>query len=415
MKKWTLALALTLTLSFGLVMPTFASHSENNSTTLIDIYKSLTLFGEIFNQINRNHVDEQEVQELIDAAIEGMIKTLDKHSSYLRPKDFKDMQDSTKGEYFGIGAEVSWDDEKKGVRILAPMVGSPAIRDGLKANDLIIEIDGTILIDFDIQKAIEVIKGPTGSKVTFKVIRDNETEPLMITVTRGKIEQKVVKFRIISDDIMYIKLSQFNENGADEIRDAVIAMKETNTVFGGLILDLRYNPGGLLTQAIEITDMFLDEGLIIEIRPRNVNAGEKTFAVVGQIIASDMELVILINEYSASASEIIAGTLQYLHRATLIGIKSYGKGSVQTIMPLNNGGALRLTIAKYYTAEGTSPHGVGISPDIEVILPENYWDDVEPENISTHIDPQIQRAIDYIDNVSSELTFPNCNDSQTVC
>lgn len=414
MKKWTLALAFALTLSFGLPTPTLAGHAQEHSVSSKETYDSLMLFGEIFNRILNNHIDVQSSEALIEEAINGMIKSLDMHSVYLKPLGFDEMQQSARGIYSGIGAEVSWDEELNGVIIVSPMAGSPAERDGLKANDIIIEIDGESLSGLDFRQAIAKIKGDPETKVTFKIIREDEAEPLIITVTRGSIEQKVVSARIIGESIMYIRLSQFNENSAGEVQEAIEEMQKARDVFNGLILDLRYNPGGLLYQAIEISNMFLDEGLIVETRERNVESGNKSFASEGQLVSKDLPIVILINEYSASSSEIVAGTLKDLNRATIIGVKSYGKGSVQTVMQLSNNGALKLTIAKYYTAGGTSPHGVGIFTDIEIIMPEDYWDDIPATERSTHIGPQIQKAIDFLEGSFADKQYdildPRCAD-----
>ncbi len=397
MKTWIFALV-ALTFSFGLATPSLADH-ELPSPPTTDTYNALTVFGEIFDQIRRNHVDEHESQKLIEEAINGMMKALDKHSSYVTPDDYQNMQDSTSGQYSGIGAEVSWDEEKKGVIIIRPMEGSPALRDGLKPNDLITEVDGDSLKDLDLLKAINMIKGPTDSKVKFKVIREGEDEPLMITVTRGRIEQKVVQSRVIDDAIMYFRLDQFNAKSSKEVKEAVEKMLddlEDGKKYIGLIFDVRGNPGGLLGQAIKISNMFLDEGLIVETRPRGAEEGRKHSARQGQIVRKDLRIVVMIDGGSASASEIIAGTFQDLKRAVILGVKSFGKGSVQTVMRLSNGGALRLTTAKYYTAGGTSPHGVGISPDIEVTIPEDYWKEIPPADRATHIGPQLKMAIEFL-------------------
>ncbi len=321
MKKWTLAFAFAL--SFGLATPVLANHTASNPTS-VEIYNALSLFGEIFDQIRRNHVDEQDAQTLIDEAIQGMIKSLDKHSSYLKPAGFEDMQDATRGRFSGIGAEVAWDEEKKGVIIVMTLEGSPAERDGLKSKDVIVEIDGESLKDLDLRKSIDKIRGPSGTDVKFKIIREGELEPLMIKVKRGVIKPIVVRSRIVGDATMYVRLRTFNETSTKEMKASIKKLQKANNNedFNGFIFDLRNNPGGLLDQAVNISDMFLDEGLIVETRPRNTSSGKKYFAVSGQSIPKDLPIVILINENSASASEIVAGTLQDLNRATIIGFKS---------------------------------------------------------------------------------------------
>ena len=397
MKKWLIAAAL----SFSLITPSLAVHdSENNVPPTVETYKVLMLFGEIFDFIRRHHVDSQEDQKLIDEALKGMIKSLDKHSSYMTANEYRNMKESTSGRYQGIGAEVSWNKEKKALVIELPMEGSPAERDGLQIGDLVIEVDGITTKELgDIQAVINKIKGPEDTKVKLKILRKDVTSSLIITVTRGQIIQEVVKSRIVGDNIMYVKLNQFNMISTTKLTEAILALMLEIDEEKGLILDLRFNPGGLLNEAMSISDMFLDVGLIVEIRPRHVIDGEKTYATQGQAVPKNMPIIILINEFSASASEVVSGTLQDLERVLVLGSKSYGKGSVQSVIPLSNGGALRLTTAKYYTAGGTTPHGIGIKPDVEVKLSKEYWKTIKAADRRTVIDPQLEAAILIMGNI----------------
>ena len=286
------------------------------------------------------------------------------------------------------------------------MEGSPAEKAGIKPGDVVIEINGKLTVEIgSLRKSIIMIKGPRGTKVVLTIVRNGIEKPIKITVTRGEIQQKTVRFRIINENIMYIRLSQFSRQSSVEVARAIRIMKgDIDGMALGLFLDFRNNPGGLLDQAIAIADMFLDEGMIVETRPRNSDGNTAVFARDGQIVRKDLPIIILINKNSASASEIVAGTLKDLHRATLVGTKSYGKGSVQTVIPLFNGGALRLTIAKYYTAGGTTPHDVGIAPDVVLELPDEYWKDIPRMERRTHIDPQLQKAIDVLDGIVGNAT-----------
>ncbi len=387
MNRWILPIAVALGLS--------GIPAQAQDVT-IETYKALSTFGEVYNLIRMNSVQPHNVDGLINQSIHGMVQALDdKYASYVSPEDAAKFREQSSDSYSGIGAEVSWDEETKGVIIELPMEGSPAIRAGLKPGDIIIEIDGESIQDMNLRQAIEKIKGPTNSIVSFTILREGVNLP--IEVVRGKIKRKTVRARMI-DDVIYARLTQFNHNSARELAASIVALLTENEDAKGLILDLRNNGGGLLIEAIEINDMFLDEGLTVETRSRNEDESYKTFAESGQIIPNDMKMVVLVNGFSASASEIVAGTLKDLDRAIIIGTQSFGKGSVQSVIPLSNGGIIKFTTAKYYTAGGTSPDGVGIAPDAIVEVPDAYWEGIPIRERRTNIDPQLEAAILVIGN-----------------
>lgn len=385
MKKILAAMALSL----ALTLPTYAlaeSESPDLQITIEQDYEQLDLFAEIFQLIQRRHVDGPTDKAIVDAAIQGMIKSLDKHSGYLTPEDTVRMDQEMSGRYAGIGAGVEWKDEKV---LLRQLFDGPAKRMGLKKGDMIFEIEGQPTSEMNLQQAVSKIKGPKGTPVTFKYLRGEEEKT--ITLVRDDIHIKRAEGKILENNIAYIKLSQFGYGASGQIRSEFNKLRfpiGDEKIFTGMILDLRGNPGGLLNQAINITDLFVDEGKIVEIRrkdPRNIM---RFFAEDGHMIPMTMPLVVLINENSASASEIVAGALQDLERATIVGVKSYGKGSVQTIYTLGNGGTLKLTTAKYFTASGRVIHGVGITPDVVVLMPE-----VEEGSTEPVVDTQLDAAI----------------------
>ncbi len=370
------------------------SQAQQWSEPTEETYRYLNLFGAVMDRIRRSHVEEKTDKELIENALRGMMKALDQHSSYVDPKQFKNMNEQTRGSFFGIGAEVSYDKDKFGGAIkVTPMEGSPSAAAGLKAGDFIVEVNDKKVRDLDLMQGVDLIKGPKGTTVKLKIIREGVKKPIDIVVTRDKIKIQVVRNRVINEKIMYVKLSTFNENSTNDIRNAIRKMQSTcvatmnlitgtstdckSNEYAGLILDLRNNPGGLLNQANAISDLFLDEGTIVYTKVRGGIVDYNVSASEGQIIPKTMPMVVLINKFSASASEIVAGALKDLERATIVGVKSFGKGSVQSIIPLENGGALRLTTAKYYTASGATIHKVGITPDVVVDLKKT---DVDPEN-----------------------------------
>jgi carboxyl-terminal processing protease len=331
----------------------------------LSAYRQLDLFGDAFERVRANYVREVEDGELINAAINGMVTSLDPHSSYMDPKEFEDMQVTTRGEFGGLGIEVTAEDGL--VKVVAPIDDTPAQRAGIESGDYIAGIDGTSIQGLPLNDAVEKMRGPENSKVTLTILRKGEKAPFEITLTRAVIRVQSVKFEA-KGDIGYIRISSFNEKTADGVQNAVRTLKrQVGPVLKGYIVDLRQNPGGLLDQSIAVSDAFLPGGEVVSTRGRRPQDTQRYNARAGDI-ADGKPIVVLINEGSASASEIVAGALQDHHRATIVGETSFGKGSVQTIIPLGGqqGGALRLTTARYYTPSGRSIQATGIAPDIAV-------------------------------------------------
>jgi len=331
--------------------------SNNN-----DIYKKIDIFGEVLEKINKEYVDEVNPSENMDAAINGLLQSLDPYSAYMTPESFEGMKTETSGEFGGLGIEVGM--EAGVVKVISPIDNTPASRAGLKAGDYIVKINDVQVQGKSLMEAVELMRGPVGSSIEITVRRRGVKKALIFEITREIIEIQSVKSEIIDNNIGYIRLTSFNENSSEQIRERIIKMKE-NKNLKGYILDLRNNPGGLLSQAIKISDFFLENGEIVSTRSRQIKENRKWFAKKGDI-TNGKTLVVLINYGSASASEIVAGALKDHKRAIIIGENSYGKGSVQSIIPLKNKGAIRLTIAKYYLPSGKSISEVGVTPDIEI-------------------------------------------------
>jgi len=334
------------------------SFSENT-----DIYKKIDLFGDVLEKINEEYVDEVDQSKAMDAAINGLLQSLDPYSAYMTPESFEGMQTETSGKFGGLGIEVGM--EAGVVKVISPIDNTPASNAGLKAGDYIIKINNTQVQGKSLMEAVDLMRGPVGSSIEITVRRRGIKKSLIFNITREIIQVQSVKSEIFSDNIGYIRLTSFNENSSKQIKEKVEKLNK-NKKIKGYIIDLRNNPGGLLSQAIEITDFFLDNGEIVSTKSRKVLENRKWFAKKGDIINGKM-LVVLINYGSASASEIVAGALKDHKRAIILGENSYGKGSVQSIIPLKNRGAIRLTIAKYYLPSGKSISEVGVTPDIEVI------------------------------------------------
>ncbi|MGQ0742452.1 MAG: S41 family peptidase [Alphaproteobacteria bacterium] len=333
--------------------------------SILSAYRQLDLFGDAFERVRDNYVREVEDAELINAAIKGMVSSLDPHSTYLDAKSYSDMQVQTRGEFGGLGLEVTMEDGL--VKVVAPIDDTPASRAGLKAGDYIAQIDGQPITGGDLNDAVEKMRGPEGSKVTLTILRKGEKKPFDVALIRAVIRIHSVKFRR-EGNIGYIRVTTFNERTASGMDRAIKELKrEIGPSLKGYVIDLRNNPGGLLDQAISVSDDFLSGGEIVSTRGRRPQDTQR-FNARGGDIADGKPIVVLINEGSASASEIVAGALQDHRRATVVGMKSFGKGSVQTIIPLGgqHGGALRLTTAKYYTPAGRSIQAAGIDPDIAV-------------------------------------------------
>jgi carboxyl-terminal processing protease len=359
----------------------FFSCSINSAE--IDIYKKIDLFGEVLEKINKQYVDEIDQSEGMDSAINGLLQSLDPYSSYMSPEIFQEMQTETSGEFGGLGIEVSM--EAGVVKVITPIDDTPASKAGIKAGDYIVKIDNVQVQGKSLSEAVDLMRGLVGTEIELTVRRRGVKKALTFNITREIIEVQSVKSDLLENNIGYIRLTSFNDNSSDQIKEKIKKLKE-NENLKAFILDLRNNPGGLLTQAIKISDFFLDNGEIVSTKSRKKSENRKWFARKGDI-TDGKTLVVLINYGSASASEIVAGALKDHKRAIILGENSYGKGSVQSIIPLKNKGAIRLTVAKYYLPSGKSISEVGVRPDIEV---NEEGDDFR---IKTDTDNQLNYAI----------------------
>tara|TARA_A100001011_G_scaffold320060_1_gene340410 strand:- start:1559 stop:2698 length:1140 start_codon:yes stop_codon:yes gene_type:complete len=350
---------------------------ENN------IYKKIDLFGEVLEKINKEYVDEINQSESMDSAINGLLQSLDPYSAYMSPEIFNEMQTETSGEFGGLGIEVGM--ESGVVKVISPIDDTPASRAGIKAGDYIVKINDTQVQGKSLSEAVDLMRGPVGSSIELTIRRRGEKKALIFNIVRKIIEIQSVKSDLLEKNIGYIRLTSFNENSAEQIEKKIKDL-EKNENINAYILDLRNNPGGLLSQAIKISDFFLDNGEIVSTKSRKLSENRKWFAKKGDL-TNGKTLIVLINYGSASASEIVAGALKDHKRAIILGENSYGKGSVQSIIPLKNNGAIRLTVAKYYLPSGKSISEVGVSPDIEINEENDEF------RIKTETDNQLNYAI----------------------
>ena len=374
--KIKLKILLTFFFSFYFFTHTYLKSED-------DIYKKIDLFSEVLNKINNQYVDEVDQGDMMDSAINGVLQSLDPYSAYMSPELYKNMTTETKGEFGGLGIEVGM--EAGVVKVISPIDNSPAYRKGVKAGDYIVKINNIQVQGKSLSEAVDLMRGPVGSDIEITVRRRGEKKALTFVITREIIEVASVKTEIKDKNIGYIRLTSFNENSSNQIKQEIKKFKK-NEKIDHFILDLRNNPGGLLSQAIKISDFFLKNGEIVSTKSRRDSENRKWFAKPGDIL-DGKTFVVLINYGSASASEIVAGSLKDHKRAILIGETSYGKGSVQSIIPLNNNGAIRLTVSKYYLPSGVSISDVGVVPDFEV-AEEN-----EEFRINTVTDNQLNFAI----------------------
>jgi len=350
---------------------------EKSFTEETNIYKKIDLFGEVLEKINKEYVDEVDQSNSMDAAINGLLQSLDPYSAYMTPESFRAMQTETSGEFGGLGIEVGM--ESGVVKVISPIDNTPASRAGLKAGDYIVKINSVQVQGKSLMDAVDLMRGPVGSNIEITVRRRNIKKALIFNITREIIEVQSVKSQLIDNNIGYIRLTSFNSNSSQQVKEKIKKL-DKNQDLKGYILDLRNNPGGLLSQAIKISDFFLENGEIVSTKSRNTSENRKWFAKKGDII-DGQTLIVLINYGSASASEIVAGSLKDHKRAIIIGENSYGKGSVQSIIPLKNKGAIRLTISKYYLPSGQSISKIGVTPDIEVVEElENFKFNSETDN-----------------------------------
>jgi carboxyl-terminal processing protease len=368
MKKMFLAVTVGCCLgaisAFQIAGPVIAQTSEEKA----NIYEQLDLFGDIFERIRAQYVEEVDEADLIEAAINGMLTSLDPHSSYLSPDDAKEMRFQTRGEFGGLGIEVTQQDGF--VKVVSPMDDTPADQAGIESGDFITHVDGETVLGLTLGEAVDLMRGPVGSEIVITVVREGEDEPFDVTIVRDTIKLKAVRVRSEGKSII-VRVTTFNDQTYDNLAEGIAKhIEEAGGIdnVDGFVLDLRNNPGGLLSQAIKVSDAFLEKGEIVSTRGRDPEDGDRYNASPDDL-AQGKSIVVLINGGSASASEIVAGALQDHKRAVVVGTKSFGKGSVQTVMPLRDSAAMRLTTARYYTPSGRSIQALGVSPDIVVEQP----------------------------------------------
>jgi len=356
---------------------------EKSSSENVDIYKKIDLFGEVLEKINKEYVDEVDQSKIMDSAINGLLQSLDPYSAYMSPESFDSMQTETSGKFGGLGIEVGM--EAGVIKVISPIDDTPASKVGLKAGDYIVKINDTQVQGKSLMEAVDLMRGPVGSSIKITVRRKGNKKALIFNITREIIEVQSVKFKLLDNNVGYIRLTSFNENSSRQIKEKIEIFNK-NKDLKGFVLDLRNNPGGLLSQAIKISDFFLENGEIVSTKSRQVSENRRWFAKKGDL-TNGKTLIVLINYGSASASEIVAGALKDHKRAIILGENSYGKGSVQSIIPLKNRGAIRLTISKYYLPSGKSISKIGVTPDIEVV------EDSDKFKINTETDNQLNYAV----------------------
>lgn len=379
MKKFLMAAAAgTLTgaiVTTQIAAPLLAQEAQDSS----NVYEQLDLFGDIFERIRSQYVEDVDESDLIEAAINGMLTSLDPHSSYLSPDAAADMRVQTRGEFGGLGIEVTQEDGF--VKVVSPIDGTPADSAGVEAGDFITHVDGESVLGLTLNEAVELMRGPVGSEIIISIAREGETEPFDISIIRDTIQLTAVRARTEQNTVV-LRVTTFNDQTYKNLKSGLAKQVEEAGGFdsiNGVVLDLRNNPGGLLNQAIKVSDAFLDKGEIVSTRGRDPQDGDRFNATVGDL-SEGKPLVVLINGGSASASEIVAGALQDHRRAIVVGTKSFGKGSVQSVMPLRGDGAMRLTTARYYTPSGRSIQALGVSPNIVVEQPRREPDNDEEED-----------------------------------
>ncbi len=355
------------------------------------VYQGLSNFTRVLDLIERNYVEEVDSEELTESAIEGMLRTLDPYSAYLTPERFRELEIGTTGEFGGVGMEVTV--ENGVLTVITPIEGTPAERAGIKPRDKILEVDGTPTKGLVVQEVVKLLRGPRGSTVDVTVQSEGDKEPRVVTLTRDKIIVKSVKPELLPDGIAYIKLSQFQDNTSIELKQALTQLESNNSGnLNGIVLDLRNNPGGLLSEAISVVDEFVDDGLIVSVKGRYEGQSREHYATKNGSY-EEQPIVVIVNDGSASASEVVAEALQDSKRATILGTTTFGKGSVQTIIKLEDGAGLKLTTAKFYAPSGRSISEVGVTPDIVV---ENEED----------IDKQLESAVKIIKTSKAPGSIP---------
>ena len=376
--------------------PMTEGFAQNSSS---DQFRHLKLFGDVFDRVRGEYVEEVTDQELIESAINGMLTALDPHSSYLDTSKYRDMQVQTRGEFGGLGIEVTM--ENGLVKVVSPIDDTPAFEAGIAAGDFVSHIDGEPVMGLTLSEAVERMRGPVDTEIVLRLLRQGEDEPFDVTLNRAVIKISPVRARL-EDDVLYVRVTTFNEQTNSAMRKKVDELLGEAGVIKGVVLDLRNNPGGLLDQAVAVSDAFLDQGEIVSTRGRRSDSVQRFNARGGDIV-DGLPLVVLINGGSASASEIVAGALQDHRRAIIMGTQSFGKGSVQTIMPIGGQGAIRLTTARYYTPSGTSIQAKGITPDIEVL----------PATVETIDNGPGRREADLRGSLDNESGSPDQNNGES--
>jgi len=394
-----------------------------------DTYRQLAIFGDIFERVRAQYVTPPEEKKLVESAINGMLTSLDPHSSYLNADAAKDMRVQTKGEFGGLGIEVTMENEL--VKVISPIEDTPAARAGVLSGDLIAEIDGQEVRGLSLEEAVDKMRGQVNTPIDLTIIRQGATDPIKLTIVRETIKVRAVRHRV-DNDVGYVKINSFTEKTYGDLQSAIDSIKSQSPNVKGYVLDLRLNPGGLLDQAVAVSDAFLDKGEIVSTRGRDPDKTERYDSRAGDLI-DGKPLIVLVNGGSASASEIVAGALQDHRRATVLGTQSFGKGSVQSVIPLPENGALKLTTALYYTPSGSSIQGKGITPDVKVEQPlpdelkgkdmtrgesdlkghiKGKEEGDEGSGSAAYVPPdpkddiQLKYAIDLIDGVKSDPSFP---------
>jgi carboxyl-terminal processing protease len=363
MRKYVIAFTLVASVAVAAPVALQWNNATAQQSNSDETYRLLNLFGDVFERIRADYVEEVTDEELVEAAVNGMLTSLDPHSSFLNARNFKDMQVQTKGQFGGLGIQVSM--EEGLVKVISPIDDTPAFRAGIKAGDYITHLDGEPVLGLSLDQAVEKMRGPVDSDIKLIIRRQGTPDPINVTLTRAIIKVESVRQRV-EGNVGYIRITSFTENTESGLKKAIQRIKETaDQDIVGYVLDMRNNPGGLLDQAIAVSDAFLEKGEIVSTRPRDHEQSSRYNARPGDLV-DGKPVVVLINGGSASASEIVAGALQDHRRAVIMGTKSFGKGSVQTIIPLTGYGAIRLTTARYYTPSGRSIQAKGIEPDIEV-------------------------------------------------
>ncbi len=399
--RFVVALLLSTSLAHAAAPAAAAAAKANSSST----YELLNLFGEVFDRVRSDYVEPTADDKLIESALNGMLTSLDPHSSYMNEKSFGDMKIQTKGEFGGLGIEVTM--ENGLVKVVSPIDDTPAAKAGVKPGDFVSEIDGVAVMGLTLQDAVDKMRGPVGTTVKLTILREGAKEPLPLTIKRDLIKIQSVRSRS-EDDVIYLRITSFSEATADNMKAAFDKEKKNiGAKLKGVVLDLRNNPGGLLDQAVEVSDAFLDHGEIVSTRSRKPEDSRRYSAKKGDI-ANGLPMVVLINEGSASASEIVAGALKDHKRSVVLGIKSFGKGSVQTVIPIEDHGAIRLTTARYYTPSGVSIQAKGIAPDIVV-------EQAKVETIKPSVNFSEQNLPGHLNNDQSKedgSTLPAANDNK---